>query len=1557
MITKKKSVFFAGCIILCVATLLLVYTTLISFGVIRTRSNKLIIRACSIETVYNGEEVSIEDIEILEGKLTFGHEIKPLITGSLKEVGEIEAKLSAVIVDSEGIDVTDKYELECINGTIKVLARDITIKSGSSFKVYDGKELKDDNYYISQGTLVEGHRLMANVTGSITNAGTAVNEIYGVIYNENDDDVSKNYNIIYDKGTLTVMKRKLVITTPDGEKEYDSIKLSMPGHTIIEGSLLDNHNLKGDSPMSITEIGSVTNDFNPTVYDENNNDVTCNYEIEVRPGTLTINPITLYIEADSASATYNGKPLEKNSYNITHGSLLTAHKADMTVIGSQTEVGQSENKIFGKIVNRHTNIDVSHYYNIEYSYGTLTVNQRKITVRSSTIAVNYNGVEQKSESSPYITAGSLVDGHNLNTISEFSATDCGVYDNVIECNITNTYGEDVTNNYDITYLYGIYTIKPREISISSESLSKVFDNTPLQSDINAYGSYKIVSGNAIANHQLVVELNNSITGVGSIENTITSYVLDSNGNDVSYNYKFIHAPGTLTVLPFIGGVGDVTKDPLLPSNILFYQVKSSYDGALYLRDKSYGNYKNGNWTEANEYYGYDDSYLQLSTKALEQTMGMYSDIYYPSNNVTVSKVLKGLDTIAPYNTKVSNLNDYSDVKLNIENVNQYSFDCHNYNYFNYYKANLTNINDRNEELQYRNYVYENYLEIPSDIISVIEGAMKSNKYYINEDDVDKVAKVRYFLQTFYKYNISFSDYADNIETMKYFLTASYDNEGNCQHFASAATLILRYLGIPARYVTGYLVNAKANQYVDVMDSNGHAWVEIYIDGFGWTNIEVTSTVTGDMNPTTLSISSNKDKKQYDETPLTNEEYSYSGLNDDHQLELEFLGSQTNIGNSDNVFYVKTITDSLGRDVSNFYIIEKEYGLLTVTKIDLKFITGSAHKKYDGTPLTSDEYMIAGSMAPSHIEVVEITGSQTEVGTSKNKGKLKITNEAGEDITDEFYNIVEAFGELVVSGDVVYLQVYSEKDSIVYLRDKSYGNYNGFEFVSNVSSYNQTSAINPLDLTSNAIMEHGATIEEVKILPQMNISFLEAAYNSNIEIGFNIYNDIEQSGTMEKGVEYVSNYVNYDYFSEDVYTQQQSQYSAAEEKYRKYVYDTYLDLPNSTKEKLKTIAKQNNLYAQNTTIIKDVRDYIRQAAKYDLQAVPSLSEDAIIQFLTVDKRGVCRHFASAATAMYRALGIPARYTTGFYVKTEAGSYVDVKEGHAWVEVYINGMGWVIVDATPGGSGGPSEGQGESVPIEKKEVVLTPKKVTALYEEGMDPIVATELDLDSNIKKYIAEGYEFYPTFIGSQSTPGISTSTVVDCYVMKDGVDVTDEFYFKYKPGKLQIYLKEITIETNSYSKVYDGTPLESNPDGWTLKTPLMDGDSIFVSFKYTQTIPGKVQNAVSVTIVNSSNQNVTHLYKVKTTFGYLSVTGRPIEITAESASKEYDGTPLTCNEYQITGGLGLLPGHTIEVEIEGETIDGFSENIITKVSIYDESNHDITYYYYISTISGYLMIE
>ena len=78
--------------------------------------------------------------------------------------------------------------------------------------------------------------------------------------------------------------------------------------------------------------------------------------------------------------------------------------------------------------------------------------------------------------------------------------------------------------------------------------------------------------------------------------------------------------------------------------------------------------------------------------------------------------------------------------------------------------------------------------------------------------------------------------------VSYFLTESH--EGYCMHFASAATLMLRAIGIPARYVTGYVADVPASGHVNVPDSAAHAWVEIYINGYGWEPIEVTPAYAG-----------------------------------------------------------------------------------------------------------------------------------------------------------------------------------------------------------------------------------------------------------------------------------------------------------------------------------------------------------------------------------------------------------------------------------------------------------------------------------------------------------------------------------------------------------------------------------------------------------------------------------------------------------------------------------------------------------------------------------------
>ena len=67
--------------------------------------------------------------------------------------------------------------------------------------------------------------------------------------------------------------------------------------------------------------------------------------------------------------------------------------------------------------------------------------------------------------------------------------------------------------------------------------------------------------------------------------------------------------------------------------------------------------------------------------------------------------------------------------------------------------------------------------------------------------------------------------------------------GYCVHFASAATVLLRMLGIPARYVTGYLAHAVGGQWTTVTQGDAHAWVEYFDESnASWRMLEVTSSV-------------------------------------------------------------------------------------------------------------------------------------------------------------------------------------------------------------------------------------------------------------------------------------------------------------------------------------------------------------------------------------------------------------------------------------------------------------------------------------------------------------------------------------------------------------------------------------------------------------------------------------------------------------------------------------------------------------------------------------------
>lgn len=91
------------------------------------------------------------------------------------------------------------------------------------------------------------------------------------------------------------------------------------------------------------------------------------------------------------------------------------------------------------------------------------------------------------------------------------------------------------------------------------------------------------------------------------------------------------------------------------------------------------------------------------------------------------------------------------------------------------------------------------------------------------------------------------DYAE------YFLFTSH--QGYCQQFATAATLLYRLYGIPARYATGYVAQPsdfaadEEGGYTAVLtDASAHAWVEIWLPDYGWTPVEATPSAAGSAAP-------------------------------------------------------------------------------------------------------------------------------------------------------------------------------------------------------------------------------------------------------------------------------------------------------------------------------------------------------------------------------------------------------------------------------------------------------------------------------------------------------------------------------------------------------------------------------------------------------------------------------------------------------------------------------------------------------------------------------------
>ena len=147
---------------------------------------------------------------------------------------------------------------------------------------------------------------------------------------------------------------------------------------------------------------------------------------------------------------------------------------------------------------------------------------------------------------------------------------------------------------------------------------------------------------------------------------------------------------------------------------------------------------------------------------------------------------------------------------------------------------------------------EVYTQVPTDILPRLTALVEENPL----TDLDEItAFILYTLHSNASYSMTPGGAPLNQDIVEYFLFER--KEGFCEHFAATATLMYRLYGIPARYVTGYKVEPsdfKEQTYSGsfqkivpqavVTDESAHAWVEIFLEDYGWTPIEVTPASDG-----------------------------------------------------------------------------------------------------------------------------------------------------------------------------------------------------------------------------------------------------------------------------------------------------------------------------------------------------------------------------------------------------------------------------------------------------------------------------------------------------------------------------------------------------------------------------------------------------------------------------------------------------------------------------------------------------------------------------------------
>lgn len=330
---------------------------------------------------------------------------------------------------------------------------------------------------------------------------------------------------------------------------------------------------------------------------------------------------------------------------------------------------------------------------------------------------------------------------------------------------------------------------------------------------------------------------------------------------------------------------------------------------------------------------------------------------------------------------------------------------------------------------------------------------------------------------------------------------------------------------------------------------------------------------------------------------------------------------------------------------------------------------------DNLRLNFDEAFYITSQKPIYIAA---TYNDTYTGTGWKVSDGQITKYVDDETSKSILNIAQKISDAYKSNEVVELD-----------------------------------ALTKMEFLSSAGIEY--TVDEVKLKFGDSKNYFRSVLRSSdlvnmtkpskrllwTDINYNLYTNFY----MNKNLSYTFTTLNYDvnalyeYLRSENYKDGQKASNKISKsvvnKYVEAVYADYLQLPENMPQRVKDLSSRIIADSEATSRIDKVWALMEYLWRYSYRTgveETTAGDDYVDKFLFGDSLtdepsdvyygGYCTGFASSLAVMCRAAGIPARYVEGYSPLAEAGEelLVDNSYSHAWVEVYFDGVGWVMFEPT-------------------------------------------------------------------------------------------------------------------------------------------------------------------------------------------------------------------------------------------------------------------------------------